>query len=780
MSLCKDCPRSAEGLSCGSRGRLDAKIVIVGMAPGLDELAQGKPFIGPSGKILARAMLEAKLHPDQARMLNVINCPPAGGAQEVLRLNGIAFSNGKSISKEQGKACRGRLQEELASCLNAVVIVALGGEALQALTGISTQSSKWQNHPIARKELGISPVPPWVQWVLPLYHPAFVRYRGIRGEMAALKTGFLKVRRMLGGNYRIIDFNHLGPSLGLNELLGHEPLTFDIENPTGPITQMGFALNCADGSVRSGTWAWTPTVRKVAKQALEMPGRMKIAHNISHDIRYLLEDGIDVADPVFDTMLGHQLLQPEMEKSLDAVSGFLLDIPRWKHLSKASPELYNRLDAHATALLYPLLREALQEDEMLDLFQQKVMPGMRVLIRATKRGLRVHRRKLETWKLILQGKVGAAEEEFSSLTGGCNPRSPKQIHTLLYTTLGLPKMVQKGKVTADAGALEKLLKHLKKEVGKNRQAAVSLQIIQVLQAYRESHILLSTYAEIEGDVVHPSYFPVGKDDSRYGTATGRLSSQKPNIQNQPKSARSLYVPHTADMVLLEADFSQIELRVAAWRAPEPHLVDLFLRGQDVHAETQRLLQCDRTRAKNVTYGTLYGAGARRLYDTLVAEGFETTETEMRTLQAAFFRAYPGLLGWRQRLVDSATDHGFAVTVFKRRRYFYNPPKMVPEIVNHEPQSTVADVVWERLPYVERTFEEFMGHFLTTVHDSFLGEVPKKHWRECARALKTVLERPYPEIGEGFYCPVDLKVGRCWGSMHSVKEEILANPVYRNQ
>lgn len=766
--LCPGCPRAAEGLSCGSRGPKSARLIILGMSPGLDELGQGRPFVGSAGRILARAMLEARLHPNKAYMLNAINCLPAGGVQEKLYFNGRPVMNGKAISHAQASACRGRLQEELWSLTNAHVIVALGGEALKALTGIYKETAKWQNHPLLPPF--DPPTPPWVKYILPLYHPAFIRYRGVRGEMAALKVGFQKVRQMLLGSYRTLQHDQLGEPLQLGELLG-KPVAFDIENPQGFIERIGFACIFPDGQVRSGSWAWTPAIQQHTRQVLAQPGLVKIAHNMAHDIRHLYEEGVEVRDPVFDTMLAHQQLQPEMEKSLDAVSGFLLDIPRWKHLSQTHPELYNRLDAHATALLYPLLVGALQDDHMLQLFQEKVMPAMRTLIRCTQRGMRLDQHKAAEWRASLATQTQAAEAAFTQLSGGVNPRSPKQLKEFFYQTRGLPVQTNRGVPTTDVGALEKLQRFLEKEVGKKRVEETcklaylqDLQLIKELRSYRESSKLQGTYASLMDHTVHPSYFPVGKDDSRYGTATGRLSSQEPNVQNQPPPARLMYVPSTQGMVLLEADYSQIELRVAAFRGPEPRLIDLFLRGADVHGETTRLLGCDRTRAKNVTYGSLYGAGPRKLYDTLVAAGFKTTLAEMRALQDQFFRAYPGLLRWRTRLVDFALDHGYAVNCFGRRRYFYEPAKMVPEIVNFDPQSTVADIVLDRLPAVEQVFTSFGGAPLTTVHDSFLGEVPHERWREAARALKAMLEVPYPQVHPDFYCPVDLKVGLRWGRM----------------
>lgn len=458
-------------------------------------------------------------------------------------------------------------------------------------------------------------------------------------------------------------------------------------------------------------------------------------------------------------MWAHQLFSPDLPKSLSMCTGLLFDVAHWKHLAKADMEFYNRMDAGMTLKLYHSLRGKLKADGLLDLFENSVMPALSTLINMTETGIRVDLVKQDQWAAALELRKLAARKTLGSV----NPASPQQLQKLLYTDLGLkPKFAFKStKITTDSEALHKLRKEVKDG---SREA----EILDALRDYRKTSKLLSTYSK-QPAVVHPSYFPSSKDDDRGGAATGRLSCQDPNIQNQPKEARIIFVPHERGSGrLVEADYSQIELRVALALAGEEELLALMSSGKDIHSENSKNLKISRKLAKNMAYGAIYGAGVKQLQRTLKADGIDLSLSELSALMNHFKDMMPKLWAWRDRVVQQAGVLGYAQNPFGRRRYFGD--MQPPEIVNFYPQSIVADIVLERLPKVERLTKDHGGFMLATVHDSFLIEINRWKIAGFLPKLRQILESPIDVVRPGLVIPVDLKVGRRWGRMHKINPD----------
>lgn len=757
--LCRDCPRAGER-SSGERGPIGSRLLLVGMSPGREELILGKPFVGPSGRILAAALGEAGLSITDARIINTVNCLPMGGIKTKLWVEGEELVEGTAISAGQHRACEERFAGELRAS-QAEVVVCLGGEAMWRVTGHRGDVTRWRGHLLGPTDCqtpvqGDGPLthtlPPGTKWVIPTIHPAYVQYQGLK-PFPLLKCDLERASRALTNHLRIVQVARTGQGNGHGPPPGPGPTAFDIETDQAGITTIGLAR---EGWARSLAW---PLGRALTRELLSQPGP-KIAHNAAFDVPRLRLAGVEVRGLLWDTMLAHQLLQPDLPKSLDTVSSLVLDTPHWKHTSETDPEWYNVMDAAITFHLYTPLRAGLKTDGMLDLFENTIMPTLPTLIAMTERGLRLDPVKRDVWRQTLTREVQQAVSKLEQAARHpVNVNSHPQIKKLLYEELGLPVQKTDGRVTTDKSAIEKLGA---KATGRAKE------VLDALREHRKKSKLLSTYASITGDTVHPSYMPVGKDDERYGTATGRLSSQDPNIQNQPIAAKLMFVPHRADHRLVEADYGSIELRVTAALAGQQDLLDLLDSGGDVHAENARKFGCDRVRAKNLLYGTLYGAGPRKLMDTLRAAGVPTTQAECKDLQTRLAQTYPKLWEWREEVYRDAVQRGFAVNPFSRRRYFYDVEGSKPEIINFYAQSTTADIMWDRMRSIAALFQEFGGYLLTQVHDSFLGEVPKDEVRHAALALHEVLEIAFPKVAPGFRVPVVVKAGRRWGRMHEVK------------
>ena len=503
---CKDCPQAPKALICKSKGPVGARILILGQSPGHEELLAGEPFVGPSGRMLNAALLEAGIQPSQCRIMNTINCYPMG--------------KGEKVTKQQFMACQARVEAEFEAS-DAEVVLALGGDALRRL-GLLGQITRWRGHLIAADDLA-AVIPPATRWVIPSLHPAFIMRQGLK-PLPFLFEDVKRVKRALDNELNLVQ---VGPGGFPVLLLIPGPLALDIEtNPETGIHRIGLATKNGEG-IMSETWAWPGPPQL---KSWLWGNRIKVGHNLSFDVLHLRRAGVPVRPPYRDTMWAGKMLQPDLDKNLDTMSSLYLDVPRWKHLVKESPEYYNRMDAHVTLALWEAQEERLRETGQLGLFERE-MEGLDVLIGMTEWGVRVDTRVRDNLKEGLESLLKAARDKWGALAPLTNPGSPKQLRELLYGKLGLPEQRNRGQAdpTTDKKALRKLLR---KATGEAKE------ILATLAEIRDKSKLLSVYFQ-GGERVHPSYFPVGKDDSRFGTVTGRLSAQDPNIQQIHKSLRSM-------------------------------------------------------------------------------------------------------------------------------------------------------------------------------------------------------------------------------------------------
>lgn len=747
MGVCKACPRT-DGFYADSRGP-KSSLMIVGPFPSVNDVLQNQCFIGTAGRVLAASLLDAGLSPKEVRFSNVINCLPEGGVSKEVTIRGVKCGQGARISKGQRAGCSSRLEEELKFC-NPKVVLALGDSSFEALSGIKlggwgNQYASWVGHPV---EPGKSPAGrPF--WIIPAFHPNFVVFSGMK-LLPVLMQNVRQAAKILQTGKLVLETVQAGSEAKIRKATG--PIAFDIETSgSDEITWIGVARGDVTYSAM-----FSPKLYQLVFELLGEEESVKVAHNAPFDILRLRKIGIKVNGPIWDTMWAHQLFSPDLPKSLSMCTGLLFDVAHWKHLAKADMEFYNRMDTGMTLKLYHKLREKLAADGLLTLFEGSVMPALKTLINMTETGIRVDLKKQEQWAAGLELRKLAARD----ILGSVNPASPMQLQDLLYKQLGLkPKFAFKStKITTDSEALHKLRKEVKDGTRES-------EVLDALRDYRKSSKLLSTYSK-QPAVVHPSYFPSSKDDDRGGAATGRLSCQDPNIQNQPKEARIIFVPHERSSGrLVEADYSQIELRVALALSGEKELLALMSSGRDIHSENSKNLGISRKLAKNLAYGAIYGAGVKQLQRTLKADGMDLSLIELSALMNHFKDMMPRLWTWRDKVVKQAGVLGYSQNPFGRRRYFGD--MQPPEIINFYPQSIVADIVLERLPKVEQLTVKHGGFMLATVHDSFVIEVSKWKLRAFLPELKQLLEAPIDVVSPGLIIPVDLKVGRRWGRMHKI-------------
>lgn len=582
-----------------------------------------------------------------------------------------------------------------------------------------------------------------------MYHPGSIA-AGKFKWLSVLKLDLDRLRRSSTGNLQPLDVQW--DTRCPTGFARNVSATIDIETDrSGRIECVGIGLD--DGHIHVLTWS--PAVRDFITEVLA-DCREVVGHNLAFDLPRLAAHGVHLPASVrlWDTFHAAHLLLPDFFKGLGRVAPLYLDTHRWKHLSAVDPVRYNATDVAATRALRARFEPLLHEYNLESLFET-VSRAIRPLIAMTERGISVDTARLSQWRQDLQQQLQQANAAWVRLAGAVNPGSPAQLSKHFYGS-------HRGGGWTAEDALQRLV------VRRPHHAPA----VQALLERRRVSKLLSTYASItvgSDGCVHPQFLPFDKEAERGTASTGRLAATDPNIQNQPLPARRIFRCRIPGGRLWEFDYSQIELRLAAALSSDPGLQS-GLRDGDVHARTMLLMRCDRTRAKNVTYGTLYGASPSTLAGILTTSGFPTSIEEAAALQSAFARAYPVLWRWRSAVAVLGATQGYLANPFGRRRWFHGnyidaqgevQGPTVPEMYDYLPQSTAADIMWQRLVPLDSLVTSMGGVILAQVHDSFLLEMPPE---TDPIPVITLLESEVPEIAPGFFVPVSVKMGENWGEM----------------
>ena len=300
---------------------------------------------------------------------------------------------------------------------------------------------------------------------------------------------------------------------------------------------------------------------------------------------------------------------------------------------------------------------------------------------------------------------------------------------------------------------------------------------ELLLKLRDTKKTLSTYvlpaAENLEARVHPRYIPVSKDnergqgrltDNRGNTSTGRLASYGPNIQNQPKKVRNLYIPDESDWCFVQADYKSAELYVLAGMSGDERLLaDL---AGDMHQLNADRLGVPRKTAKNVTYASQYLASPSKQSEMILEQAHVyVSPAECARISAGIWSNYTKASAYKQHLVDLCDTKHEICNPFGRLRYFHDG--RAPAAVDYIPQSVVADILWCVLKDVAAIARSFGGRMVTTVHDSILVAVPTRYRREVAILIKASMERRFDCVRPGFYIPVELEAagpGEPWSAV----------------
>ena len=410
---------------------------------------------------------------------------------------------------------------------------------------------------------------------------------------------------------------------------------------------------------------------------------LKIGQNLKYDISMLAQYDIAVKGKLFDTMLAHYLLEPEQRHNMDYLAEVYLDyitIPieeligkgrQQKTMREVPVELvkeYAAEDADITLQLYEKLMPLLKENGVEKLFYEIEMPLVPVLSQMEANGVKIDTQNLQQISEEFGEEIHKVEEEIYTLAGTpFNIASPKQLGEILFERLHIDEKAKKTKTGQYATGEEVLQKLSHKH-----------PIIQKILDYRSFTKLKSTYLDALPALVNPKDGLIHTSYNQAVTATGRLSSNNPNLQNIPvrtaqgREIRRAFVPRSEEYTLLAADYSQIELRIIAHLSGDPAMVSDFNLGHDIHAATaakvfhvpmEQVTKEQRSRAKAVNFGIIYGMSAFGL-----AERMELSRSEAADIIKKYFEEYAGIKEYMNRSIALAKERGYAETILGRRRY----------------------------------------------------------------------------------------------------------------
>jgi DNA polymerase-1 len=492
---------------------------------------------------------------------------------------------------------------------------------------------------------------------------------------------------------------------------------------------------------------------------------LKIAHNIKYDMSMLYGEGVEISGPTFDTMIAHYLLEPDQRHNMDALSEIYLGyapisietlIGKKGKGQKSMADLepseikdYACEDADITLQLYHHFAPQIDNGHLKELFYTIEMPLTKVLMKMERTGICIDEKALNDFSALLNEQIIALQYEVIQLTGvEFNLDSPKQLGEILFDKLQIDPKAKKTK-TGQYKTDEQTLSALE---GKH-------PVLDKILEYRQLRKLKSTYVDALPKLVSPITGRIHTTFAQTVAATGRLSSNNPNLQNIPirstkgKEIRKAFRVPDTNHVLLAADYSQIELRIIAALSKDEGMIEAFKNGQDIHAATaakvfnvplEEVTKDMRSKAKMVNFGIIYGISAFGLSQRL-----GVSRTEAKEIIDNYFEKYGRIKAYMDESIEFARKYGYVETVMKRRRYL---PKINEgngmergfaerNAINAPIQGSAADIIKKAMINIQGRLEQerLKTRMLLQVHDELLFEVPldEKEW--VSTLIRTEME-----------------------------------------
>ena len=517
------------------------------------------------------------------------------------------------------------------------------------------------------------------------------------------------------------------------------------------------------------------------KEVLENPKTLKVGQNIKYDMTVLSNYGVEVQGPMFDTMIAHYVLQPELRHNMDYLAEIYLHYQtihieeligskgkNQGNMRDLSPEAvcnYACEDADITLQLKEVLEKELKENGAERLFYDIEMPLVPVLAYMERNGVCVDTEALKETSRHFTARMKQIEEEVHQMAGmEFNISSPKQVGEVLFDKL---KIIDKAKKTKTGQYVtsEEVLESLK-----NKH-----QIVEKILDYRGLKKLLSTYIDALPQLINPRTGKIHTSFNQTVTATGRLSSSNPNLQNIPirnedgKEIRKAFIPEEG-CEFFSADYSQIELRIMAHLSGDKNMIEAFQEGDDIHASTaskvykiglDEVTREQRSKAKTANFGIIYGISVFGL-----AERMNVPRSEAKELIEGYFQTYPQVKEYMDMSIAKARENGYIETIFGRKRF-------LPDISSHNAvvrgyaernainapiQGSAADIIKVAMINIYQRFkdEEIRSKMILQVHDELNFSV---YPEEKEKVQHIVIE----EMEKAYAMQVPLRADCGWGS-----------------
>jgi len=587
-------------------------------------------------------------------------------------------------------------------------------------------------------------------------------------------------------NYQLIDTKEKRDEL-LRILRTHDFLVLDTETTgTEPMASelVGMSFSVAEGE------AWyvpVPADRAEAtaiveefRDVLTNPKTTKVGQNIKYDLLMLAQYGVWLAGPLFDTMVAHYVLSPELHHGMDYLAEVLLHyrtIPieeligpkgkNQKNMRDLTPEevyKYACEDADVTLRLKNVLEKQLREQGAYDLFHDIEMPLVPVLAQMEFNGVRIDTDALRETSALYTQRLQEIEQDIYSLAGHpFNISSPKQVGEMLFDTLKISAKAKKTK-GGQYSTSEEVLESLRDKH----------PVVGRILDYRGLKKLLSTYIDALPALINPRTGRIHTSFNQTVTATGRLSSSNPNLQNIPirhedgREIRRAFIPDDG-CEFFSADYSQIELRIMAHLSGDTNMMEAFRLGQDIHAATAakvykvplaEVTRDQRSKAKTANFGIIYGISAYGLSDRM-----HVPIKEAKELIDGYFQTYPQVKAYMDSSIALARDKGYTETICRRRCY-------LPDINSHNAvvrgyaernainapiQGSAADIIKVAMANIHQRFqrEGIRSKMLIQVHDELNFSVLPE---ERERVQRIVIE----EMEGAYLMQVPLQADCGWG------------------
>ncbi|MBF00871.1 DNA polymerase I [Flavobacterium coralii] len=599
---------------------------------------------------------------------------------------------------------------------------------------------------------------------------------GAADEHAQFDPGFYKKLDTYDHNYQVVQGN-MGISLLMRDMMQQKSVSFDTET-TGicalTAELVGLSFSWEKGK---GFYIPVPANRDEAKELLqklvpfyESEEIEKVGQNLKYDIEVLSNYGITVKGKFFDTMIAHYLINPDMRHGMDILAETYLKYSpmpiealigkkgkNQKSMRDVELELikeYAVEDADITLQLKEVFEPMLEQTLTRKLFDDIEIPLMPVLAAMEHEGINLDTAYLKQLSEVLTNDIKGLELKIYEAAGeSFNLASPKQLGDILFDKLKIGGTKQKKTKTGQYATGEEVLSYLAKDN----------PIVQDILDWRQLVKLQNTYVDALPTQVEPATGRVHTDYMQTVAATGRLSSNNPNLQNIPirtergRQIRKAFIARDENYTLLSADYSQIELRIIAALSGDPEMVKSFQNNEDIHASTaakvfnvslEEVTREQRSNAKTVNFGIVYGVSAFGLSNQT-----SLSRSESKELIDAYYKTYPTLRDYINSQVEFARENGYVQTISGRRRYLkdINSQNAVVRgaaernAVNAPIQGSAADIIKIAMINIHKRLinEGWKSKMLLQVHDELVFDVHNSETERIKPMIKHEMENAFP-------------------------------------